>query len=67
MRHYSTLSVLVCLTVRRTIKRALEQMDEKLIDRDGIDKLQSLLPTEEEIKLIREFKECNEDTQLGKF
>ena len=41
-------------------------MDEILIDREGIDKLQQLLPTSEELKLIAEQQQLRRDLPLGK-
>jgi hypothetical protein len=42
-------------------------MDEIQIDREGIDKLQQLLPTPEELKLIEEHQELSKDLPLGQF
>ena len=41
-------------------------MDEALIDREGVDKLQQLLPTLEELKLIADHQELNKELPLGK-
>ena len=40
-------------------------MNEDKIDREGIDKLQQLLPSSEELKLIAEHQELNRDLPLG--
>ena len=40
-------------------------MDEVLIDREGVDKLQQLLPTQEELKVIAEHQELNKELPLG--
>ena len=48
-----------------SLKDAIMGMDEEKIDREGIDKLQQLLPSSEELKLIAEHQELNRDLPLG--
>ena len=51
----------------RQLRGAITDMDEVLVDREGIDKLQQLLPTQEELKLISEHQGLNKELPLGKF
>jgi len=48
------------------LKVLIEEMDDKIITREGVEKLQSLMPCEEEINAIKEAqKENSEDIPLG--
>ena len=48
------------------LKVLIEEMDDKIITREGVEKLQSLMPSEEEIDLIKEAqKENDDDIPLG--
>jgi len=48
------------------LKILIEEMDDKTITREGVEKLQSLMPSEEEIESIKEAqKENDDDIPLG--
>ena len=47
------------------IREIIVEMKDDLITRDAIEKLQSLVPTEEEITNIKHAQEANPDTPLG--
>lgn len=48
------------------LKVLIEEMDDKIITREGVEKLQSLLPTDEEISAIKDAQRDNtEDIPLG--
>ena len=47
------------------LKPLIEAMDEKGISREGIEKLQSLIPSDEEIAAIKEGQADNPDLPLG--
>jgi len=48
------------------LKILIEEMDDKIITREGVEKLQSLMPSEEEITSIKEAQNDNpEDLPLG--
>ena len=49
------------------LREAIISMDEVLIDREGVDKLQQLLPTQEELKIIAEHQEMNKELPLGNY
>lgn len=48
-----------------TIKTAILKMDATLIGREGIEKLITMLPTEEELSKIQEAQSANTDLPLG--
>jgi len=48
------------------LKVLIEEMDDKIITREGVEKLQSLMPSDEEIAAIKEAqKENSDDIPLG--
>ncbi|XP_064640833.1 FH1/FH2 domain-containing protein 3-like isoform X12 [Lineus longissimus] len=49
----------------RTIKAAILKMDNSIMNREGIEKILSMLPTEEEKTKILEAQMSNSDTPLG--
>jgi len=60
----------ICIAMKKlpplsSLKDAIIGMNEEKIDREGIDKLQQLLPSSEELKLIAEHQELNRDLPLG--
>jgi len=48
-----------------TLKAVIEDMDDKIITREGVEKLQSLMPTEDEISAIKEAQKENSEIPLG--
>ena len=60
----------ICIALKRLppldqIEAAISNMEEKSLDREGIDKLLLLLPTKEEVKMIREQQELYPSLPLG--
>ena len=47
------------------LRRVIEEMNDRGITREGIEKLQGLIPTEEEITSIKEAQKENSDLPLG--
>jgi len=47
------------------LKTVIEDMNDKDITREGIEKLQSLIPTEEEISCIKDAQKNNQELPLG--
>jgi len=60
----------ICIAMKKLpplsqLREAITVMDEALIDREGVDKLQQLLPTLEELKLIADHQDLNKELPLG--
>ena len=47
------------------LKAVIEEMDDKIITREGVEKLQSLMPCDDEISSIKEAQKENFDIPLG--
>ena len=48
-----------------SLKTVIEEMDDKVITREGIEKLQGLIPTDEEVSAIKEAQGDNSEMPLG--
>jgi len=48
-----------------SLKTTILRMDSKVMNREGVEKLQSLIPTEEEVEKIKEAEDENPDIPLG--
>ena len=51
--------------VSRIIKNAVMKMDSSIINKEGIEKLLTMLPSEEEVSRIEEAQEVNPELPLG--
>ena len=49
----------------RIIKNAVMKMDSSIINKEGIEKLLTMLPSEEEVSRIEEAQEVNPELPLG--
>ena len=47
------------------LEAAIRQMDDKILDREGLDKLQLLLPSKEEVVMIKEHQSLQPSLPLG--
>ncbi|XP_033112303.1 uncharacterized protein LOC117113154 isoform X4 [Anneissia japonica] len=56
---------LTVLPQPRTIKQAILNMDSVAINKEGVEKLLTLVPSDEEIKLIQDAKAAHPDVPLG--
>merc|ERR1719461_865549 len=60
----------ICIAMKKLpplslLQDAIIEMNENIVDREGIEKIQQLLPSEEELKQINEQKELNKELPLG--